>query len=100
VYAIIPETAALPVAMRVLQELRALGVSAQMHAGSGEGMGSMKSQFKKADSSGARYALVFGAEELAQGQVAVKSLRDGAGAQRSESLQTVATWAHTLQSTL
>ena len=100
VYAIIPETAALPVAMRVLQELRALGVSAQMHASSGEGMGSMKSQFKKADSSGARYALVFGAEELAQGQVAVKSLRDGAGAQRSESLQTVATWAHTLQSTL
>jgi histidyl-tRNA synthetase len=100
VYAIIPETAALPVAMRVLQELRALGVSAQMHAGSGEGMGSMKSQFKKADSSGARYALVFGAEELAQGQVAVKSLRDGAGAQRSESFQTVATWAHTLQSTL
>jgi histidyl-tRNA synthetase len=44
--------------------------------------------------------LVFGAEELAQGQVAVKSLRDGAGAQRSESFQTVATWAHTLQSTL
>jgi histidyl-tRNA synthetase len=100
VYAIIPETAALPVAMQVLQTLRAQGVSAQMHAGSGDGMGSMKSQFKKADASGARFALVFGAEELALGQVAVKSLRDGAGAQRTESLSMVAEWAHSLQSSL
>jgi histidyl-tRNA synthetase len=29
----------------------------------GEGMGSMKSQFKKADASGARHALVFGSDE-------------------------------------
>jgi histidyl-tRNA synthetase len=36
----------------------------------------MKSQFKKADASGARYALVFGADELAPGEVAVKPLRD------------------------
>ena len=98
VYAIVPETATLPVAMQVLQALRTQGVSAQMHAGSGEGMGSMKTQFKKADASGARYALVFGAEELALGQVAVKSLRDGAGAQRTESLNSVADWAHSLQS--
>ena len=33
---------------------------------SADGMGSMKSQFKKADASGARYALIFGADELAQ----------------------------------
>jgi histidyl-tRNA synthetase len=88
----------------VLQALRAQGVSAQMHAGAsgagGEGMGSMKSQFKKADGSGARFALVFGAEELAQGLVAVKSLRDGEGTQRTETLSTVSAWAHTLQSTL
>jgi histidyl-tRNA synthetase len=102
VYAIIPEAAALPVATQVLQSLRARGVSAQMHAGSGEGtgMGSMKSQFKKADGSGARFALVFGAEELAQGRVAIKSLRDGEGAQRTESLATVSEWAHSLQSSL
>jgi histidyl-tRNA synthetase len=100
VYAIISETAALPVAMQVLQTLRAQGVSAQMHAGSADGMGSMKSQFKKADGSGARFALVFGAEELAKGQVAVKSLRDGAGAQRTESLSTVTDWAQSLQSPL
>jgi histidyl-tRNA synthetase len=100
VYAIVPETSALPVAIQLLQSLRALGVSAQMHAGTGEGMGSMKSQFKKADGSGARFALVFGAEELAQGRVAIKSLRDGEGAQRTESLATVSEWAHSLQSTL
>ena len=107
VYAIVPESLALPVAMQVLQALRTLGVSAQMHAGTGggsggggDGMGSMKSQFKKADSSGARFALVFGPEELAQGRVAVKSLRDGQGAQRTESLSTVSEWAHSLQSTL
>jgi histidyl-tRNA synthetase len=104
VYAIIPETSALPVAMQVLQTLRACGVSAQMHTGAsgagGDGMGSMKSQFKKADNSGARFALVFGPEELTQGLVAVKSLRDGAGAQRTECLSTVADWAHSLQSPL
>jgi histidyl-tRNA synthetase len=45
-------------------------VSVLLHAGGKDGPGSMKSQFKKADASGARHALVFGADELAQGQVA------------------------------
>ena len=39
----------------------------------------MKSQFKKADASGARYALIFGADELARGEVAIKPLRDAGG---------------------
>ena len=47
-----------------------------MHASTTlDGMGSMKSQFKRADSSGARFALIFGAAELAEGRVAVKPLR-------------------------
>ena len=98
VYAIVPDAAALPVAMRTLQALRAAGVSAQMHAGAGEGMGSMKSQFKKADASGAAHALIFGADELARGELTVKALRDGQGAQRAERLDAVGVWAHTLQS--
>ena len=98
VYAIIPDAAALPVAMRTLHTLRAAGVAAQMHAGGAEGMGSMKSQFKKADASGAAYGLIFGADELARGEVTVKALRDGQGAQRSERLDAVAQWAQTLQS--
>ena len=98
VYAIVPDAAALPVAMRTLQALRAAGVAAQMHAGGAEGMGSMKSQFKKADASGARYGLIFGADELARGEVTVKALRDGQGAQRCERLDAVAQWALSLQS--
>ncbi|HOZ92600.1 MAG TPA: histidine--tRNA ligase [Ottowia sp.] len=99
VYAIIPDAAALPQAMRCLQQLRALGVAVQMHAGSGEGMGSMKSQFKRADASGARHALIFGADELAAGEVTVKALRDGAGAQLRQPLAQPDAWADILKST-
>jgi len=102
VYAIIPEASALPVVLPVLQSLRGMGVSVQMHApaNSSEGMGSMKSQFKKADSSGASFALVFGPDELAQGLVTVKSLRDGLGAQRTETLADIRDWGISLQSAL
>ena len=34
----------------------------------------MKSQFKKADASGARYALIFGADELARGEVGAEAV--------------------------
>jgi len=97
-YAIVPDAAALPTAMACLQALRAAGVRVQMHAGTGEGMGSMKSQFKRADASGAFYALIFGADELAQNQVTLKALRDGSGAQSTHSLANVADWASHLQS--
>jgi histidyl-tRNA synthetase len=89
----VPDALVLPLALKTLQALRAAGVSVQMHAGTAEGMGSMKSQFKKADASGARYALVFGVDELAQGAVTVKSLRDGTGAQVQRPLAEPATWA-------
>ena len=99
-YAIVPDAVALPVAMALLQKLRGLGVSVQMHSPAvrGEGMGSMKSQFKKADASGAQYALVFGADELARGGVIVKPLRDGGSQQVEHSIDHVADWAGTLQS--
>jgi histidyl-tRNA synthetase len=103
VYAVIPESDALPAALQILQALRAAGVSVQMHAGATiEGMGSMKAQFKKADGSGARFALIFGAAELAQGCVAVKSLRgdktDAPSIQVLQRLDDVAAWAASLQS--
>lgn len=41
------------------------------------GGGSLKSQFKKADRSGARIALVLGGSELEQGTVTIKCLRSG-----------------------
>ena len=85
-YAVVPQVAAMPQVMPVLRALRAAGVSVQMHAGGSEGHGSMKSQFKKADGSGARYALIFGESELAAGQVAVKPLREGVGAITEQTL--------------
>ena len=97
-YAVIPDAAALACAMQTMRSLRGAGVSVQMHAGSSESLGSMKSQFKKADASGASYALVFGMDELAQGRVTVKALRDGTGAQRTLSLADIAAWTPTLQS--
>ena len=97
-YAVIPDATALPAVMRCLQALRAEGVAVQMHAGAGEGMGSMKSQFKRADASGARFALIFGADELAAGELTLKALRDGSGAQSRVSLADVAGWAARLKS--
>ena len=99
-YAVVPDASALPRAMNALRELRAAGVSVAMHAAGAEGMGSMKSQFKKADASGARYALVFGAQELAQGQVAVKALRGDRDSDATQVLQPIADvrrWAATLR---
>ena len=101
VYAVIPYSSVLPLAVSAIERLRQRGIHVQMHAAvaGGAGMGSMKSQFKKADASGARYALVFGEDEVLRGAVMVKSLRDGSGVQIERSLDTIADWASTLQST-
>ena len=48
------------------------GLRLQCHCGGG----SFKSQFKKADRSGARYALVLGEGELERGVLGVKPLRE------------------------
>ena len=93
-YAVVPEPQSLPRAMATLEALRATGIHVVLHAGGG----SMKSQLKKADASGAQFALIFGAEELAENQLTVKALRDGQGAQRREPLAAVSEWAPTLQS--
>lgn len=96
-YAVVPDVASVSLVMPVLRVLRAQGVRVLMHAAGAEGMGSMKSQFKKADGSGARYALIFGTDELAQGQVSIKSLRGDRGAepapQQSRALAEAAAWA-------
>jgi histidyl-tRNA synthetase len=99
-YAIVADMSFLPLVLQTLQALRLAGVSVMMHASANGGMGSLKSQFKRADSSGARYALVFGVDEVATGRVAIKPLRDNAGEQVSRTLSDLANWAPTLQSRL
>ena len=92
-YAVVPDAAAMPAAMHLAETLRAQGVAVQVHVAGKDGPGSMKSQFKRADASGARHALVFGPDELARGVVAVKPLRDPLGVQRTEALADAAEWA-------
>ncbi len=89
VYAVVPGPAGLPQVLTTLEALREVGVSVLMNAG----FAGMKSQFKRADASGARFALIFGDDELARGEVALKNLRDAAVAQRSLPLAAVAVWA-------
>ncbi|MEN9886401.1 MAG: hypothetical protein RL758_979 [Pseudomonadota bacterium] len=97
-YAVIPDMAALPVAMKTIQTLRQNGIAVQMHTSSGEGMGSFKSQFKKADASGAQYALVFGSDEVAAGEVTLKHLRVADSPQIRKPLGRESEWASDLQS--
>lgn len=93
VYAVLPDSACLPQAMVVLDALRQEGLSVQMHAGGA----SLKAQFKKADASRARYALVFGQDEVAAGQVAIKPLRADAQGQYTRPMHAAAGWAHELR---
>jgi histidyl-tRNA synthetase len=51
------------------------------------GGGSFKSQFKKADKSGADYALILGDDEVSRGEVSVKSLRNNQQEQQNMSQQ-------------
>ena len=92
-YAVIGEGAPLPRVLATLDALRAAGVSVLMQAAGKDGWGGMKSQFKRADASGARHALVFGADELARGEVAIKPLRRADAAQTTRALADVAQWA-------
>ena len=97
-YAVVPQADAFPQVMACISALRAKGVSVHMHASTADGLASMKSQFKRADSSGARFALVFGADEVISGCVTVKALRDASGTQVTYRLDQVDQWAASLQS--
>ncbi|MBV8604493.1 MAG: histidine--tRNA ligase [Pelomonas sp.] len=90
-YAIVPpgeDASVLPRVLSALEALRGAGVAVVLNAGGG----SMKAQFRRADASGAAWALIFGADELAAGQVGVKPLR-AEGEQRARPLADAAAWA-------
>ncbi|MFA7240432.1 MAG: histidine--tRNA ligase [Sulfuricellaceae bacterium] len=59
-------------ASQVAENLRDRGLKAILHCGGG----SFKSQMKKADASGARYAVIIGDDEAAASEVSVKPLRE------------------------
>lgn len=65
-------------AFKLANALRLAGLKAVLHCGGG----SFKAQFKKADVSGARFAIIIGEDEAAKGLAAVKHMiGDGAGQQ-------------------
>jgi len=77
-------------AMQLAKQLREAGYSVVQHLGES----SFKSQMKKADGSGARYAVIVGENEIASGQAALKPLRGDAAQQTVALGELVATLGH------
>ena len=97
-YAVVPEAGALAIAFQTLQALREAGVRVQMHAGAQAGAWQHEIAVQARRQQRRALCTGFGAQEVAQGQVTVKSLRDGIGAQCLRPLADVRAWAATLQS--
>src|SRR6195952_3283526 len=69
-------------AMKVAEGLRTVGLDVVVHCATTAGIGSFKSQMKKADASGASFAVILGDDELAANEATLKSLSrdsDGSG---------------------
>ncbi len=73
------------------ERLRDAGLDVVLHCAAAGGLGSFKSQMKRADASGAAYAIILGEDEIASGTAIVKHLReaDMTNNQQSVSLETL-----------
>ncbi len=78
VYVVHQGEAAARLAFRVAEGLRDQGLNALLHCGGG----SFKSQMKKADGSGAAFAVIIGDDEASTGEAQLKALRAEGVAQR------------------
>jgi histidyl-tRNA synthetase len=65
-------SAATQMAWRVVEQLRGAGLDVVLHCGGGN----FKAQMKRADASGARFAVIIGDNEAAANQVGLKPLRE------------------------
>jgi histidyl-tRNA synthetase len=86
VYAVVGDEACHAIVFRLVQHFRRAGLSVWMHTSGADGLGSLKSQFKKANQSGAACALIVVQTELQAGQVAIKPLR-AAGSEVQDNVQ-------------
>jgi histidyl-tRNA synthetase len=68
------------------ERLRDAGLDVLLHCATPQGAGSFKSQMKKADASGAAFAIILGEDEVANNVAAVKALRGEEGAQQQASV--------------
>jgi histidyl-tRNA synthetase len=78
VYLVHQGAAAQPLAFRVAEGLRDNGYNVQLHCGGG----SFKAQMKRADASGAGFAVIIGDDEVTAGEVSLKPLRAAGEQQR------------------
>ena len=69
------------------ERLRDAGLDVVLHCATATGVGSFKSQMKKADASGAAFAVILGEDEVAQQKVTIKSLRAAEGEQNQVSVE-------------
>ena len=81
-YLVVAGEAAAPAAMRLAEGLRDAWPALRLEYNLGGG--NFKAQFKRADRSGADYALVLGDDEVARGVVAIKDLRHGRAQEECE----------------
>jgi histidyl-tRNA synthetase len=68
------------------ERLRDAGLDVVLHCATPAGAGSFKSQMKKADGSGASFAVIIGDDEIAAGRANVKAMRGEAGEQQQASV--------------
>lgn len=68
------------------ERIRDAGLDVVLHCATAQGAGSFKSQMKKADASGAAFAVIIGEDEVKNDVVAVKSLREAEGAAQQTSV--------------
>ena len=78
----------LTAAMIIAERLRSAGIDTILFCSPDGKAASFKSQMKKADASGAAYAVIIGPDELAKDEAQIKDLR-GTGEQRSVALDKV-----------
>jgi histidyl-tRNA synthetase len=68
------------------ERLRDAGLDVVLHCAAANAGGSFKAQMKRADASGAGYAIIIGEDEVAKGAVAVKDLRAGDSANNQQTI--------------
>lgn len=77
VYMVHQGEAAQTQAFILAERIRDAGLDVVLHCATAAGAGSFKSQMKKADASGAAFAVIIGEDEVTNEMAAVKALREG-----------------------
>jgi histidyl-tRNA synthetase len=86
VYMVHQGEAAQAQAFVLAERLRDAGLDVVLHCATAAGVGSFKSQMKKADASGAAFAVILGEDEMAKQEAAIKALREEAASGQQASV--------------